>query len=1131
LADAPDSEVAYREGRRWIPVLVPFEPSRAEAGHGPLVRGGHYLITGGLGGIGLEVATFLLREWDAHVLVVDRSDPSRAIDRLRELSARVRCVRADVCDADALRQAVAPILSEWGGRLDAAFHAAGAYHESRAGDETEATLDEVLRPKIAGAQALLQLLREHEGAALVAFSSIVGIFGGAQAGAYAAANRYLDGLAAATGATPVWTIDWTAWRDTGLNRRYGAFEPLRAMGGVELAPEQALASLQVALGQRPGQVIVGLDRTNGHVARHTASLAYGCTIDVFCEGGIDAPRHALEPLEDRFGVACAVTATRLPALPLAADGRADLGALERMAGHGRRLAAPSTATEQALWDLWRRVLGIDTIGVDESFFELGGQSLHATQLLSAITGRFGVRWSLREIFATPTIAAQALRIQSAAMPAAAAAAAGSAPSASRQRSMPLAAGQQRLWFLDRIHANNAAYNISAIVRFDTCADAELVRACLQALADRHESLRTRFPEVDGEPRQWIESRVPVELAVQEAGSDAALEALQQAEARRPFDLANGPLWRARLVRLPGGRGALLLALHHSIADGWSMRVLFRELLALLGSRGAARLPPLTLHYADHAAELAGSVRSGRLQPQVDYWRAQLATNLHGFSLPTDLPRPGVQTYPGARVIVRLPLDLARRTRSLARKRGVTLFVTLLAAFKAMLARYTQQHDVVVGTVFANRTRPELEPIVGFLVNVLAMRTDLGGDPRFTEILQRVHRVLLDGHANADVPFETLVDLLQPPRDTSRPPLFQIAFDMRDPEITRSRLEGVTLGVMEPDLGASQYDLNLTFTEDGEGLTAIWHYNTDLFLRPTIERMAANFATLLEGAVREPGHRLSRLPLLATAERELLARWNRTDAPFPRDRCLHHLIEEQADRRPDEPALWFHRETMSYRELDARANRLAHRLRALGVQRDALVGVSLERSPDLVVAILAILKAGGAYLPLDPTYPPDRLEYMLRDSGARLLLTRGDFAPIFESGAAGGPAILALEKIDVSADPDTRLAGGAPDDLAYVIYTSGSTGRPKGVQVEHHGWCNVAQFNHDRMGLGAGMRVLQFASLSFDASALEISMALPLGGTLVLGEPHELLPGPGLARLLREARVNAIMLPPSSLATL
>ncbi|HET9651746.1 MAG TPA: condensation domain-containing protein, partial [Usitatibacter sp.] len=790
--------------------------------------------------------------------------------------------------------------------------------ESRAGDETEATLDEILRPKIAGAQALLQLLEGHEGAALVAFASIVGVFGGAQAGAYAAANRYLDELAAGGGATPVFTIDWTAWRDTGLNRRYGAFEPLRAMGGMELAPEQALASLQVALAQEPGQVIVGLDRTNAHVARHTASLSYGCAIEVFCEGGIEAaPRRALEPLEDRFGVRCAVTATRLPALPLVAEGRVDVGALERMAEHGKRLAAPSTATEQALWDLWRRVLGIDAIGVDESFFELGGQSLHATQLLSAIAGRFGARWSLRDIFATPTIAAQARRIESTAVPAAAAAA-GPAPAASGPRAMPLAAGQQRLWFLDRIHARNAAYHITAIVRFDACADAELVRTCLQALADRHESLRTRFPQVDGEPRQWIEPRVVVELAVEEVGSDAALEALQHTEARRPFDLANGPLWRARLVRLPGRRGALLLALHHSIADGWSMKVLFRELLALVGSRGEAHLPPLPLQFADYAAQLDESLRSGRLQGQVDYWRAQLATNLHGFSLPTDLPRPGVQTYAGARVIMPLPLDLARRTRLLARKRGVTLFVMLLAAFKAMLARYTQQPDVVVGTVFANRGRPELEPIVGFVVNVLAMRTDLGGDPRFAEILQRVHRVVLDGHAHADVPFESLVDLLQPPRDTSRPPLFQVAFDVRDPEITRSRLEGVTLGVMEPDLGASQYDMHLTFTEEGEGLTAIWHYNTDLFLRPTIERMAANYATLLDGAVREPGHRLSRLPLLAPAEREQLARWNRTNAPFPRDRCMHHLFEEQADRRPDEPAVWFQRRTFTYREIDARA---------------------------------------------------------------------------------------------------------------------------------------------------------------------------------------------------------------------
>ncbi|HET9578647.1 MAG TPA: amino acid adenylation domain-containing protein [Usitatibacter sp.] len=1133
LADPPDVEVAYRGRKRFVPALEHFQPAANPDANGPLVRGGRYVVTGGLGGVGFELSTYLLREWNAHVAIVGRSEPSAALEQLQQLSPRVQYVRADVSDAAALRAGLGPVISSWGSRLDAAFHAAAEFHESSLGAETEATFDRMLRAKVAGAQALLELLREHEGAALVAFSSIVGVFGGAQVGAYAAASRYLDDLATVRGGTPVYTIDWTAWRDTGLNRRYAAFEPLRAMGGMELSVEHALASLQVSLGQPPGQILVGLDRTNAHIARQAPSCPFACSIDVFYEAGPQpGSRPELALLEDRFGTPCRVTATPLPELPLALDGHMDLAALERMAEHGSTPGSPRTETEQVVWELWRRVLGIETIGIEDSFFELGGQSLHATQLLSAISDRFGVRWSLRDIFATTTIAAQARRIDSATMaqgPASAAAA--QEPGESDHRALPLAPGQQRLWFLDRVHPHNTAYHISAIVRFEACPDAELVRTCVQALSDRHESLRTRFPLVDGEPRQWIEARMPVPLPVEELADDTALEALQEAEVRRGFDLAEGPLWRVRLARLPGGRGALLLALHHSIADGWSMKVIFRELLALLGSRGAARLPALARQYSDFAAELDASLRAGRLQGQVDYWRRQLEGNLHGFSLPTDFPRPAVQTYPGARLSVRLSPDLARRTRTLARKRGVTLFVTLLAAFNAMLARYTQQHDIVVGSAFANRSRTDLEPIVGFVVNVLAMRANLDGDPRFADILQRVQRVVLDAHAHADVPFESLVDLLQPPRDTSRPPLFQIVFDMRDPEITRSRLDGVTLGVMEPDLGASQYDLNVSFSEDETGLTAIWHYNTDLFRRETVERMAANYLTLLDGAVREPMRRLSRLPLVSAAERELLASWNRTAAPFPRDRCMQHLFEEQVDLRPEAPALWYRGATMSYAELDSRANRLAHRLRALGVQRDSLVGVSLERSPELLVAILGILKAGGAYLPLDPTYPPDRLEYMLRDSGARLLLTRAAFAPIFETPTSNGPAVLALERLDVSADPDTRLHLGAPGDLAYVIYTSGSTGRPKGVQVEHHGWCNVAQANHDAFALRPGMRVLQFASLSFDASALEISMALPIGGTLVLGEPHQLLPGAALAGLLREARVNAVMMTPSSMATL
>lgn len=1124
-------EVAWRGSERRVALLEPLALDAAASAPSPLRRGGAYVVTGGLGGIGVELSAWLLRKFDARVLLLSRQPLPTDADgapeqqsrlaawrRLQGISPHVAHAAVDVRDAAAMRQA----LDTWGTPPDAVFHLAAAYHELALADETGASLEAAFGAKVGGLDALLAA--RHAGTAVICFSSVASVFAGALVGAYAAASRALDAAAAHAG---VWSLDWSGWHDTGLTRRFGAREPLRAMGVLDLAPAQALASLQVALTQAAGPIVIGLAGEAPYVARRAVGITIEQTVTAFCETTSPLRSAAAPVLRDRFGVAFPLRLQPIDALPRGADGRPDRAALEGIVRHGGGFRAAVGPVERKLVDIWRSVLGLQAISTDASFFELGGQSLLASQLITAIGADFGVHWSLRDVFEAPTVAAQAARL-------AARDTAGqlAATRADRGSALPLGSAQRRLWFLDQVHPNNSAFNIAASVRFAHRPDPGRVRRALQAIVDRHEVLRTRFPLIDGLPQQVVATQQAVQLDVQTLPDGVTLEQRAETLARQPFDLAAGPLLRAHLVELADGGAVLLLSLHHIISDGWSMKVLFRDWQDAY--RSDAPLPPLALQYADFAQWQRAHAASARYAQQLDHWRTRLGDRLEGFALPTDQPRPAVQTYRGAVVKSRLPASLTRRVRMLARRQGVTLFVTLLAAYKALLARYAQQHDVVVGTVVANRDRAEFETLMGFIVNVVVLRTDLGADPRFADILQRVHHGVLDAYANHEVPFEALVDALQPPRDTSRSPLFQIAFDVRDPEITRSIDPGLRFGVMEPDLGAAQYDLHLTLEEshDAESaLTALWQYNTDLFRRDTVERMAGNFETLLADAVAEPGRRLSELALLHADELAFVHHWNQRHAAFARGRCMHQLFEAHAQRTPARVALQYGGETVSYAALEARSNAWAHRLQAAGVGRDVIVGLCLERSTDLVVAMLAILKAGGAFLPLDPTYPQDRLDHMIADSGIVRLLTHSRLADRFTGASPAGLQVLAID----APQPDAPLTPPPCDatdrSLAYVIYTSGSTGRPKGVLVEHHGWCNVAQAQQDVFGLRPGMRVLQFASSSFDACAFEVCMALASGGTLVLASSDELMPGPGLARLLREQQVQVVTLPPTALAAL
>ncbi|HYH81776.1 MAG TPA: amino acid adenylation domain-containing protein, partial [Longimicrobium sp.] len=835
----------------------------------------------------------------------------------------------------------------------------------------------------------------------------------------------------------------------------------------------------------------------------------------------------------------------LDALPLTPNGKVDRRALPAPEGPEAEqvYVAPRTAAEEVLVEIWGEVLGVERVGVEDNFFGLGGHSLVATRMVSRVRQAFGVEVPLRAVFEAQTVRALAGRVE---------ALRGTGEEAppilpvERSGELPLSFAQQRLWFIDRLEPGSAAYNLPVALRLGGGLDAAGLRWALTEVVRRHEVLRTTFGTgADGEPVQVIHPPAPVavpvvDLSALEAGERAVeVERLANQEAARPFDLARGPVMRCALLRLGAEASVVLFTLHHIASDGWSMEILQREVTALYGAHARGEepnLPRLPVQYADYAVWQRRWLEGEVLERQAAYWRDRLRGAPAVLELPIDHPRAAVANRRAASHGFDLPAGASRPLRELSRREGASLYMTLLAGWQMLLGRYGAGDDVVVGTPIAGRTRLETEGLIGFFVNTLVIRTGLGGDPTFREVIARVRDGVLEAQANQDVPFERLVDELDVERSLSHTPLFQVLFTLqqagrREDEL---RLGDVEIDPVDSDGGTAKFDLTLRMVAEGERLGGSLSYRADLFDAATPKRMTRHLARLLERAAADPDARLSGLELLDETERRLvLDEWNAPDADLP-ERTLHALFAAQAARTPDAPAAEFAGETLTYADLDARAERLARRLRGAGVGPETVVALSVERSLELPVVLLGVLKAGGAYLPLDPSYPPERLRYMLEDSRAGVLLTGRAIGGGMAAGfsAAGGTVLfIDGEDADASALDAVSGAAAAPANLAYVIYTSGTTGRPKGVMITHRSAARLVMAQTEKLGFGPGERVLQFAPLSFDTSVAEIFTALCSGACLV-GEPADaLLPGPPLARLLAERRITHAKFTPSALAAI
>ncbi|BAY10175.1 non-ribosomal peptide synthetase [Calothrix sp. NIES-2098] len=837
----------------------------------------------------------------------------------------------------------------------------------------------------------------------------------------------------------------------------------------------------------------------------------------------------------------------LEALPLTANGKVNRQALpapEELSQQTKAdITAPRTLVEEVLAGIWIKILGVQQVGIAENFFELGGHSLLATQVISHIREAFQVELPLRSLFESPTLAKLAQRVevalregqQLATLP---------IKKVTREDSLPLSFAQQRLWFFDQLQPGIPVYNLSRAVRLQGQLNLVALEQSFNEIIRRHEALRTAFISVDGEPKQVIIPEVSIKLSAIDLQNlppeerEAETKCWERIQAQYAFDLTTAPLLNVLLLQLAEQEYVLLFTIHHIVADGWSAGVIIQELAAFYESfctGKSCELSDLHIQYADFAFWQRTQLQKEIFTAQMDYWKQQLSGDLPILELPVAKPRPKQQIFVGRKQTFALSPELIKKLKALSQKQNVTLFMTLLAAFQTLLYRYTGQSDILIGSPIANRNRKEIEGLIGFFVNTLVLRTQVKDNLSFTDLLKQVKEVTLGAYTHQDLPFELLVEELQTQRSLSHSPLFQIAFALQNAPVEELQLTGLNLIQTDVDTETSKFDLTLFLTEKNQDLMAIWEYNTDLFDADTISRIQGHFQTLLEGVVANPEQTLSHLPLLNHAElQQLLLASNNTEFELPLV-CIHQLFADQVEKTPNNIAVVFEEQKLTYQELNQRANQLAHYLQKLGVGPEIVVGICVERSSKTlpkaslftIIGILAILKAGGAYLPLDPAYPQERLGYMLADTQVSILLTQKHLLDTLPAHSAQILCLDADENLFIAHSTANPISNATSENLAYVIYTSGSTGQPKGVLINHSNvvrlfaavqpWYNFHQ--QDVWTL--------FHSYAFDFSVWEIWGALLYGGKLVI-VPYWISRSPeAFYQLLAKEQVTVLNQTPSA----
>jgi amino acid adenylation domain-containing protein len=828
---------------------------------------------------------------------------------------------------------------------------------------------------------------------------------------------------------------------------------------------------------------------------------------------------------------------QIEAMPLTSNGKLDRKALPGTDFSSQKASfiAPQGAVEEILCDIWSEVLRVERVGIHDNFFELGGHSLLAMQVVSRIRGVLGVEVSLRSLFSDPTPAAIAAEVEQQQKMGEKA----SAPplvKVARDQNLPLSFAQQRLWLIDQLRPGNTAYNIPFAVRLSGNLDAKTLYKSFNEIVSRHEVLRTSFPFGDGEPSLKISSVADVRLEFVDLINTDESEQRQQvrevveSEAGRDFDLSNGPLIRAKLIRVAEAEHVLVVSMHHIVSDGWSMEVIIREFFQLYEAFSQGQespLPELDIQYADYAVWQRTWLQGGVLENQLQYWKEKL-DGVTVLEMPTDRPRPAIASYHGASEKFSLSRELSAELRQMSRREGVTLFMSLLAGFQVVLSRHSGQLDIAVGTPIAGRNQRETEGLIGFFVNTLVMRVDVGGSPTVSELLTRVRETALGAYMHQDMPFDKIVEELRPERSLSHQPLFQVIFMMQNVPRETSSIRGISMKNEPMELRSAKFELELSIVEAGGEIQCALDYATELYDGWRIRRLLGHLEQVLKGMTEDGNRRVMALQLMTEAEwQEVVFDWNQTATDYPRDRCVRQLFEQQVELMPDAVAVVHEAGRLSYHELNRRANQLAHYLRKFGVGAEVKVGLCMERSQEMIVGLLAVMKAGGAYLPLDPVYPPERLSYMIEDAKVAVVVTR---SALYKGNGAGGPRVLNLtaewEQISECAESEPEVEV-SEEMSAYIIYTSGTTGLPKGVQISHGALTNFLNSMQLEPGFRAGDSLMAVTSLSFDIAGLELYLPLLTGGSIVLAGRQTRVDGGALAEALGRHRVNVMQATPTT----
>jgi amino acid adenylation domain-containing protein len=826
----------------------------------------------------------------------------------------------------------------------------------------------------------------------------------------------------------------------------------------------------------------------------------------------------------------------LETLPLTPNGKVDRKALPApdFTPVEKNFVAPRNETEEVLAGIWCELLHLKRVGVHDNFFQLGGHSLLATQLISRVRNAFGVELPLQALFDAPTVGQFRERLEKVSQDQSWSRPVARTSEGDAGGETALSFAQERLWFLEQLEPGLAVYNVPIGIVLEGELNIAALEQSLNALASRHGSLRTSFGNAQGLPTAHRSNAIHMGLPVVQFDNlskeeqQTAMQRVMESEAAQPFNLDQAPLLRTKLLRLSNHKHVLLLMTHHIVSDGWSMAILYEELRALYEAftRGTnLSLPPLPIEFSDYAEWQREWLQGQALEEQLAFWKRHLQGPLPVLDLPSDYPRPAQQSHRGGIKYFALPDRLCADLKTLCRREDVTLFMLLLGAFQTLLHRYSGQDDIVTGTTVAGRTRVEVEGLVGLFLNTLALRTDLSGDVTFRELLQRVRRGALEAYAHQDVPFERVVDALGVERDLSRSPVFQVMFVLQKAPMPSARTRDLEWSSMPMHTGTSKVDLTLSLEEGAESLSGYLEYDRDLFEPDTVLRMLGHFQTLLQAIVANPDQKLWELPLLTTTEQHQITDWNKTETEFPFHRCVHELFEQQVERIPNAVAVVFENESLTYRQVNLEVDRLAYYLQSLGVGPGIIVGICVERSLDMVVALLAVLKAGGGYLPLDPVYPTERLAYMLEDSRAAVVITQKTVAARLTSFPV--KRVLLDEPFPITQARQFSPATSAvqPGDFAYLIYTSGSTGKPKGVVVPHRAVVNFLASMAREPGLTSDDVLVAVTTLSFDIAVLELLLPLTVGARIVIANQDQTVDGEMLDALLERSGATVMQATP------